>query len=155
MRAFSISDFSFPVGWCIYLVLCSVLLIACGVTPYSKEKYLTDYESFAIDVKRNWQSFSHDDWIEKEKENNTFFVDHYKTFAGELSASEKVRIHRFNFVFMFYHGDVSVSALLSGKYNQVFTDFTMETNEVIRELKLALNDFETERNSVLIDKLLD
>lgn len=137
----------------IFLLVVGLIMNSCNT--YSKEEYLRDYEYFIIDVKRDWKDYSENDWEKLTKKNNGFYENEYKKFASEVSASEIIRINRFNFVFHFYKGDITIKSLLTGDYNDVFKGSAIELNEIIRELNLALNDFESERTTVIINKLLE
>lgn len=129
-------------------------LNSCSLS-YTKDDYLNKYETFVLEIKQNWKNYSDDDWIKMEEKNNIFFKKDYKKFAGELKPNELVRVYRFNFVYKFYKGDITIKALLAGEYNEAFKGITIELNEIVRELKLAMNDIENERNSVIINKLLE
>ena len=133
----------------------SILFFFTACSSYNKKDYLKDYEHFIIDVKTDWKGYSENDWERLAAKNRSFYETEYKKFASELSTAEIIRINRFNFVFHFYKGDITIKSLLSGDYNDVFKDSAIELNEIIRELKLALNDFESERTTVIINKLLE
>lgn len=136
------------------LIVFSLILFSCG-NNYTKDDYLKDYEHFAIDIKRDWNKFNESDWLEKEKINNEFYDSKYNEFQNELSSSEKIRVQRFNFVFRFYKGDITIKSLISGEYNDLFKDMAFEVNDIIRELRTGFNDLENERTTVLINKLLE
>ncbi|NOQ25508.1 MAG: hypothetical protein GQ564_09135 [Bacteroidales bacterium] len=127
---------------------------SCSIS-LTKDDYLNEYELFVLEIKQNWKSYSNNDWNRMEVKNEKFFNDDYKKFAGVLKPNELIRVYRFNFVYKFYKGDITIKALLAGEYNKVFKGITLELNEIIRELKLAMNDFENEKNSVIIEKLLE
>jgi hypothetical protein len=135
------------------LMVLSLFLFSCN--NYTKEEYLRNYEYFIVDIKRDWKIYSDEEWEKLSIKNNNFHVNYYKKFASELSTAERIRVNRFNFVFHFYKGDITLKSLLSGDYNDVFKGSALELNEIIRELKLALNDFESERTTVIINKLLE
>jgi len=138
-----------------FLILLSLILVQSCSNGYTKSDYLTDYETFVISVKNNWKTYDINDWNEKSNQNDKYYVEFYEKFSSELKASEIIRIQRFNFVFHFYKGDITISKLLSGEYNDIFKGLALEANDIIYELKLMMNDVETEKNFVIINKLLE
>ncbi|MBV7267898.1 DUF6565 domain-containing protein [Winogradskyella luteola] len=137
------------------LLFISVLTLLSCETNYTKDDYLKDYERFVVDIKRDWREFNESDWLTKDKINDDFYNSKYNKFQGELSSSEKVRVQRFNFVFRFYKGDITIKSLIAGEYNNLFKDLAIEVNDIIRELRIGFNDLENERTTILIDKLLE
>ena len=139
----------------IKISLLFVFFVLSSCNNYTKDDYLKKYESFVFDIKRDWKNFSDSDWQKNSIKNNNFYENDYKKFSSELSASELIRVNRFNFVFHFYKGDITLKSLLSGDYNEVFKGSVSELYEIIRELKLTFSDFESERITVIINKLLE
>ena len=132
-----------------------LLVIITSCENYTKSDYLSAYESFVIKVKRNWKSYTESDWNNLSKENYKFYEEDYKKFAAELKPSEMIRIQRFNFVFLFYKGDITVKGLLNGDYNEVFEGIAVETKEIVNELYMVLNDYQNESKFTIINKLLE
>jgi hypothetical protein len=137
----------------LYFLLLSFILNSCQ--NYTKDKYLNDYESFATEIKNDWELYDSNDWLEKENKNNLFYVDYYNQFSSELKPSESIKVQRLNFVFHFYRGDITIKKLIAGEYNALFEGIAIETSDIIHELNLMMNDVEREKNFVIINKLLE
>ena len=86
--------------------------------------------------------------------NQQYNTHYYNMFLKEMSASEVIRVKRFNFAFLFYKGDITIKALISGKYNVVFKEYLTELNKINIEVLLGINDIRNEQLITIIDRLI-
>lgn len=136
------------------IVFIFLTLSVASCNQYTKEDYLTNYRDFINEIKEEWKTYDDEDWKKLEIQNQSFFVKDKYEFMAELSPAEQVRIHRYNFLFNFYKGDISLMKLVKGDYNKIFKGLGLNVAEVISELKKFRSDLNNESTPVIINRLL-
>ena len=98
---------------------------------------MTDYASFIEDVKQNYQSYDQEKWKQQDKEFEKYSKELYQQFSTKLSPTEQARLIRFDFVYSLVRGNINLSDLISGKYNQALTGYVSELTSVLNEATLT------------------
>lgn len=136
------------------LIIVLFIISSCNY-PVTKEKYLSEYETFIDEVKQNYPKYNDVNWKEKDKEFSKFNDKLYQKLKGKLTPTEQIRIKRFDFVYNLVRGNITLSDLASGKYNQIISDNLTELKSVFNEVTLFEKDIEDVISADLLNKLLD
>lgn len=134
------------------LVLCISIL---GCQEYTKEQYLQDYKNFVEEIKSQHSTYEDDSWKQADAKNGQFYGSDYKRFAGELKPSEYLKVQRYNFVYNYYRGEISLKSLMKGEYNEIFKGIGKEATEIAKELAGMLQSLNKESKLGIINKLLN
>ncbi|AXG68005.1 hypothetical protein KORDIASMS9_00189 [Kordia sp. SMS9] len=130
-----------------------LLLLSCHRT--TKEEYLGEYQNFIKRIKSNWASYSEKDWSRETVLYETYSKIDYKKFKNQLTMSEKIRVHRYDFAFHLYKGDISIKKILSGEYNAIFKEFAYEFKEILKELLKFPADIRIQSLLKIVDQLIE
>ena len=77
-----------------HLILFGILLFtACA--PQTKESYLQDYQDFMQDVKEHYDTYSQEDWKEKDKKFKKFSEEWYDKYKDDLTWKEQLRLGKY------------------------------------------------------------
>ena len=136
------------------VVLSSLLFFASCTYTLTKEQYITYYASFIEDVKQNYQSYDQEKWKQQDKEFEKYSKELYQKLSTKLSPTEQARLIRFDFVYNFVRGNINLSDLISGKYNQALTGYISELTSVINEATLIQKDIKDVISLDLLNKLI-
>jgi len=133
-----------------------LLLLICNSCQYtlSKEQYLVDYASFINDVKQNYQSYDQEKWKQQDIEFEKYNKDLFQQFNTQLSPTEQARLIRFDFVYNLVRGNINLSDLISGKYNQALSGYVTELTAVLNEATLIQKDIKDVISLDLLNKLI-
>lgn len=135
------------------LFLACLLFTACNVI-LTKDQYLQKFDDFINTVKLHYQTYSSDDWQAKDAEFAKLNGDYYAKFDNELSVSEKAKLLRYSFVYNLVHGNISLTDLLRGRYNNILANYSSELIEVLKQAILLKKDMKDVISVDLINKIL-
>lgn len=65
-------------------------LMACS--PYSKDRYLSQYDSFTEETQSHCDAYSDSEWEDRNAEMREFLGENYREFEEEFTEKEKARI---------------------------------------------------------------
>ncbi|MEM6718039.1 MAG: DUF6565 domain-containing protein [Bacteroidota bacterium] len=121
-------------------ILAIVLCFGCE----TKEGYLSDYQKFMSKVKKEWTSYSEEDWERKTALFEKYNTQYYKKFKRQLTTEENVRVHRFAFVFNFYKGDITFNKFFRGDYDTFLNNLSKATLDkiitIFKEIAIGAKD---------------
>lgn len=108
------------------------LLMSCSTAPDSKEQYLRDYADFMKDIENNKDSFTAEEWEEKDKQFERYSSEMYQQFEGELGLLEQGKVMKNAVIYAKHRG---LNAIKNINNNG-------DISNAIDELKGAINSDE-------------
>lgn len=123
------------------LILLSTLY-SCEPPINSKESYLKEYRAFIDEIKEDKDTYSEEEWKEKDKEFKKFSEELYGQYESELGWSEQLRVGKYAVVYGTSRGASALGDAIKegggilGEISEIFDeDLENDLNEVIGDLK--------------------
>jgi hypothetical protein len=135
------------------LILTCLFFSACDMLQ-TKDQYMQKYAGFIDDVKQHYQSYSADNWADKDVTFKKLNVDDYAKFESQLSVSEKAQVLRYGFVYNLVRGNITLTDLLTGKYNNIIMNYSGELISVLKQATLLRKDMKDVISLDLINKII-
>jgi len=107
------------------------LIITGCSTPFNKETYLKNFETFMSEVSVNYKNYSDKDWEMKNEEFEKFTGIWYEKFEKEFTLRENIKITGYQVKFQYY----SALSETSSVFKEILDLFN------VKEIKAKVNEY--------------
>jgi hypothetical protein len=122
------------------VLIATTLLMSCSSAPNSKDQYLNDYSDFMKNIEKNKDSFTAEEWQEKDEQFQKYSSEIYNQFEGELGVLEQLKIGKNAVIYAKHRG---MNALQNINNNGEVSNALNEIKGVINsdEINRAIDEF--------------
>jgi len=98
------------------------LLSFTACSPWTKDSYLKQYESFIDEISTNSQDFKEGDWRDADERFRKFDTEWYNNFKDEMSISEKGKTAYYNLQYVYYRNKENAESIFDKYLNKDFEE---------------------------------
>ena len=123
------------------------ILLACK--PFSKDQFMSRYESFMDNVKENHEDFNDTDWDRKDEQLEEMLDEWYPEFEEDFTRKERTRIWSDAMQYAIYRHGNELENFWSDNGEELSEMIRLHAKDISKETREALKEIVPEIKEVL------
>lgn len=123
------------------------ILLACK--PFSKDQFMSRYDSFMENVKENHDDFSDNDWESKDEQLEEMLDDWYPAFEEDLTRKERSRVWSKAMQYAVYRHGNDIENFWSDNGEELSELLREHASEISEETRRAIRDIVPEIKEIM------